>query len=247
MWRFLTAFASPKLFYQRARMCTPWLGVLSLTLLLVGSVWGLYFAPHDYQQGDAFRIIYIHVPAAFLSMMLYAVMGGLSLSILVWRVKLAGIVLRAIAPIGASMALIALITGSLWGRPMWGAWWIWDARLTSEFVLLLLYVAILVMHETYSQDFAGDKLIAILTLVGVIDLPIIHYSVYWWNTLHQGSTLSIFSKPKIHTSMLYPLCFMILGFLSYALYIVLSKVRYMILLREKDTKWVRALAQEGGL
>lgn len=247
MWRFLSAFVSPKRFYQRTQSWQTIALVLGVSFLLLGSSWGLFFAPADYQQGDAYRIIYIHVPAAFLSMSLYAFMGMLSLSVLVWRVKLSGIMLRATAPIGASMALIALVTGSLWGKPMWGAWWIWDARLTSEFVLLLLYIAILVMNESYLQTASADKLIAILTLVGVIDLPIIHYSVYWWHTLHQGSTLTVFAKPQIHTSMLYPLCIMLLGFMFFAAYLVLSKTRQMLIFREKRTRWVHELVDAGEL
>ncbi len=240
MWQFLSFLASPKVFYERTSQWAPWFGVLSLVLLLCGAVWGLCFAPADYQQGDAFRMLYVHVPAAIMSMFLYALMGGFSLSLLVWRVKLAGVLLRAAAPVGASMAFLALITGSLWGKPMWGAWWIWDARLTSELVLLLLYVAILVLQQAYPNQ-AGDKLVAILSLVGLLDLPIIHYSVYWWNTLHQGSSILAFAKPTIHSSMLYPLLLMIAGFLLYAFFIMSLKARNLVLLRERRAKWVQAL------
>src|SRR3990167_7334576 len=146
MWTFLYSFASPKLFYQRTERWIPGLLRVALVMLLVGTVWGIGFVPADQQQGDAFRIIYVHVPAAFLSMMLYAVMGFLSVLLLVWRIKLAGVMLALFAEVGATMTLLALLTGSIWGKPMWGTWWIWDARLTSELVLLLLYVAILVMH-----------------------------------------------------------------------------------------------------
>jgi heme exporter protein C len=243
MWTFLAPFASSKLFYQRAGVFAPWFGAFALLFLLVGSVWGLAFAPADYQQGEAFRMLYVHVPTAFLSMALYATMGALSLSLLVWRIKLAGVLLAAIAPVGASMAFLALITGSLWGKPMWGAWWIWDARLTSELVLFLLYLAILATQHAYDNKTQGDKLVAMLSLVGVVDLPIIHYSVYWWNTLHQGSTLSVFSKPKIEASMLYPLLIMLVGFALFAGFIVLSKARVMILNRERRHKWVRVLIE----
>lgn len=244
MWTFLAPFASSKLFYQRAGIFMPWFGAFALLFLLIGSVWGLVFAPADYQQGEAFRMLYVHVPTAFLSMTLYAAMGVLSLSLLVWRIKLAGVLLAAIAPVGASMALLALITGSLWGKPMWGAWWIWDARLTSELVLLLLYLAVLATQHAYDNKEQSDKLVAMLSLVGVVDLPIIHYSVYWWNTLHQGSTLSIFSKPKIEASMLYPLLIMLLGFALFAGFIILAKTRVIILNRERRQKWVRGLVEE---
>ena len=243
MWTFLAPFASSKLFYHRAGVYAPWLGGFALLFLVLGGVWGLVFAPADYQQGEAFRMLYVHVPTAFLSMALYATMGALSLSLLVWRIKLAGVLLAAIAPVGASMALLALITGSLWGKPMWGAWWIWDARLTSELVLLLLYLAILATQHAYENKAQGDKLVAMLSLVGFVDLPIIHYSVYWWNTLHQGSTLSVFAQPKIEASMLYPLLMMLVGFALFAGFIVLSKARVMILNRERRQAWVRQLIQ----
>jgi heme exporter protein C len=240
MWHFLAFLASPKLFYERIKRWTPWLGFAAFIFLSAGALWGLCFAPADYQQGDAFRMLYVHVPAAMLSMGLYAFMGSLSLSLLVWRVKLAGVLLRATAPVGASMALLALITGSLWGKPMWGAWWIWDARLTSELVLLLLYVAILVLQASHQNEAEADKLMAILSLVGLVDLPIIHYSVYWWNTLHQGSSILAFAKPAIHASMLYPLLLMILGFMSYAAYLILLKAQSILLMRERRTQWVKA-------
>jgi heme exporter protein C len=244
MWSFLAVFASPKLFYERSGRWISWLGCAALFFLCTGSVWGLVFAPADYQQGDAFRMLYVHVPAAFFSMVLYAAMGSLSLSLLVWRIKLAGMLLRAIAPVGASMAALALLTGSLWGKPMWGAWWVWDARLTSELVLLLLYLAMLTTQHAYQNQEQGDKLVAILSLVGLLDLPIIHYSVYWWNTLHQGSTVLAFAKPKLHTSMLYPLLVMLAGFLCFALWIILMNTRSVILLRERRKQWVGKLLEE---
>lgn len=215
-----------------------------LLTLLPGLLWGLFFAPPDYQQGDAFRIIYIHVPAAFLSMSLYAWMAFLAVLLLVWRIKLAGLMLSVVAQLGAIMAFLALATGSIWGKPMWGAWWVWDARLTSELILLLLYIAIVAIRSAFSDSERGDRVIAILTLVGLVDLPIIHYSVYWWNTLHQGSTLSVFAKPKIAAPMLYPLLLSLLGFTLYALWIILHKARNELLLRERRQQWVRELVEE---
>ncbi|MCW8407926.1 heme ABC transporter permease CcmC [Legionella sp. PATHC035] len=239
MWKLLYQLASPKYFYNAAGRLTPILAVGALVALVVGTIWGLAFTPPDYQQGDAFRIIYVHVPSAFLSMMLYAWMGFLAVLLLIWRIKIAGLLISIVAQIGLSMAFLALVTGSIWGKPMWGAWWVWDARLTSELILLLLYAAILATHYTVKNKEDGDKIIAILTLVGVIDLPIIHYSVYWWNTLHQGSTLSVFAKPKIDGSMLYPLLLTITGFFLYSLWIILEKARQELLLREKRQSWVR--------
>lgn len=241
MWNLVYQFASPKLFYIKTRISIKYLGFLSGFLFLLGLVWGLFFAPADYQQGDAFRIIYIHVPCAFLSMSLYAGMGLMAISLLVWRVKLAGVMLKSIAQTGALLTLLALITGSIWGKPMWGTWWIWDARLTSELILFMLYSAILAVHYAFDIKEKADKVVAILTLVGLIDLPIIHYSVYWWNTLHQGATLSVFSKPKIDASMAGPLYVMIFAFFCYAILTILIKARSEILVREINQKWVREI------
>ncbi len=241
MWKFLYQMASPKSFHSLIRPVLPWFGMLAILFLVLGLSWGLFWAPPDYQQGDAFRIIYIHVPAAFMSIAMYAAMGFCALLLLVWRIKLAGMMLGILSQIGASMAFLALVTGSIWGKPMWGTWWVWDARLTSELVLLLLYFAILAVGSAFNNREQGDKLMSILTLVGLVDLPIIHYSVYWWNTLHQGSTLSVFAKPKIATPMLYPLLLALLGFTFYCLWLALSKACNELLRREFRQKWVQQL------
>jgi heme exporter protein C len=238
MWKFLYQLSSPQVFYDLTGRWTRWFGVLAFCFLLIGCVWGLGFAPADYQQGDAFRIIYVHVPCAFLSLSLYALMGFLSVLLLVWRIKLAGVVLQAVAQFGALMTLLALITGSLWGKPMWGAWWVWDARLTSELILLFLYVAILSVGYAYDRTDQADKIVAILCLVGLVDLPIIHYSVYWWNSLHQGATFSILSKPKIHITMAYPLFMMLFGFGLFAIWSILTSARDTLLWRERRQSWV---------
>jgi heme exporter protein C len=239
MWKFLYQLASPKAFYHVTQSWLKWLGLSAIIFLTIGIIWGLIFAPPDYQQGDAFRIMYIHVPAAFLSLTLYAWMGFLALLLMVWQLKMAGLMLGIVAQLGASMTFLALLTGSIWGKPMWGTWWVWDARLTSELILLFLYLAILATKSTFSNQEQGDKIIAILTLVGLIDLPIIHYSVYWWNSLHQGATLSVFAKPKIAISMLYPLLLTLAGFSFYCLWIILHKARNEVLLRERRQNWVR--------
>jgi heme exporter protein C len=241
MWQLLYQLASPKMFYRTASKWIPWISVGALTLSMLGLIWGLVFAPADYQQGDAFRIIYVHVPCAFLSLAIYAWMGFLALLLLVWRIKMAGIMLNACAQTGIWVTFLALITGSIWGKPMWGAWWVWDARLTSELILLFLYGAILAVSNAYQNKDQGDRVVAILALVGLADLPIIHYSVYWWNTLHQGSTLSVFSKPKIAGSMLYPLLITLVGFALYCLLLILLRARNALLLRERRQNWVRAL------
>lgn len=238
MWKLLYQFASPKSFYILTGRLLPFITSLAALGLITGIMWGLVFAPPDYQQGEAYRIIYIHVPAAFLSLSLYAFMGFLAILLLVWRIKIAGLLIRYVAQIGASMALLALVTGSLWGKPMWGAWWVWDARLTSEFILFLLYSAILALYQIRGNAENKDRIIAILTLVGLVDLPIIHYSVYWWNTLHQGSTLTVFQKPKMVSAMLYPLLLTLFGFSLYCVAVILQKARIEVLYREKKQSWV---------
>src|SRR3990167_10398355 len=241
MWRFLYQLAVPKNFYYQTQSILTALGFGALLFLLVGIGLGLFWAPPDYQQGDAFRIMYVHVPAAFLSQALYTGMGFLAVLLLIWRIKLAGLMLKIVAQLGASMAFLALVTGSFWGKPMWGTWWIWDARLTSELILFLLYTAILATECAFNNPLQGEKVIAILTLVGLIDLPIIHYSVYWWNTLHQGATLSLFAKPKIASVMFYPLLATLIGFSLFCVWVVLHQTRTVLLLRERRQHWVCAL------
>lgn len=246
MWKILYQLASPKSFYAITGRLIPWLAFAALASLLFGSAWGLFFAPPDYQQGEAYRIIYIHVPCAFLSMSLYAGMGFLAILLLVWRIKIAGLLLIQMAKLGLCMAFLALVTGSIWGKPMWGSWWVWDARLTSELVLFFLYAAVLAIHQSVKNKEAAEKMVAILILVGLVDLPIIHYSVYWWNTLHQGATLTIFAKPKIAPSMLYPLLLNMAGFILYCLWVILQKARCELLFRERRQSWVKVV-YEGDL
>lgn len=239
MWKKFYQLAAPKKFYLITGQYIPVLKWCCLFFLSTGVVWGLCFAPADYQQGDAFRIIYIHVPCAFLSMALYLWMGVNAVVLLVWRIKIAGILLHACARMGFWMTLLALITGSIWGKPMWGAFWVWDARLTSELMLLFLYGAVLALSQAYQNQEKRDRLVALLTVVGLVDLPIIHYSVYWWNTLHQGATLFVFSKPKIHLTMAYPLILTLLGFSFYCILMVLVNARNDLLLRERRQLWVK--------
>lgn len=247
MWKLFYQLASPKTFYRLTGRMIPSLSMVAFFALFSGLLWGLAFAPSDYQQGDAFRIIYVHVPCAFLSMALYAAMGFLAVLLLVWRIKLAGLMLSVCAQTGACMAFLALVTGSIWGKPMWGTWWVWDARLTSELILLFIYTAILATANAYPNKEQGDRMVAILTLVGLVDLPIIHYSVYWWNTLHQGSTLSVFSKPKIDSSMLYPLLLTLMGFSLYCAVVILLRARNELLWRERRQKWVGVLVEQGAV
>lgn len=247
MWSYLYALASPKRFYSIAERVNPVIGTLALCSVFLGSVWGLFFAPADYQQGDAFRIIYLHVPFAFLSMALYAAMSFQAVLLLVWRIKLAGMMMSSLANVGLLSTAIALFTGSIWGKPMWGTWWIWDARLTSELILLCLYAAILVTRTSLSNTSESDRVVAVLVLVGALDLPVIHYSVYWWNTLHQGQTLTVLAAPKIATSMLYPLLLNLFGFGCWALWSALRYTQNSVIEREKKQEWVREFMQRGAL
>lgn len=236
--------ANPREFYRLSGLCLPLLWGIFAVALVFGLVDGLYFSPSDYQQGEGYRILFVHVPAAILSMGVYALMAAASLVYLVWRIKLADIIAAASAPLGALFAALALITGSLWGKPMWGTWWIWDARLTSELILLFLYCGAIALRSAIPDLERSSRATSILILIGVIDLPIIHYSVYWWNTLHQQSTLLKVGAPSIAPSMLYPLLAMIVAFASYFAAVVLMRARYELLKRERQTQWVGQIFQE---
>lgn len=239
MWSFLYQLASPKRFYELSLWFIRCAFVISFVSFLIGLYCALFVVPSDYQQGDAFRIIYLHVPAAFLSLMTYTAMSFLSFLILVWRIKLAGVVLKNAATFGFCMTFIALVTGSIWGKPMWGTWWIWDARLTSELVLLFIYLGIIVLAQSIKVEDRQIKALAMMTLVGLVDVPIIHYSVYWWNTLHQGATLSLVEKPKIASDMLYPLLLLIVAFIAFGVGFVLSRTRDDLMWRDKRSQWVK--------
>lgn len=240
MWLFFHKLASPKYFYSTASILIPWLFFLGLSLMLFGIINGLYFAPPDYQQGDAFRIIYVHVPAAYLSMMIYVLMAITSIIGLIWRIKLAHAVTVSAAPLGAWFTLLALMTGSIWGRPMWGTWWEWgDPRLTSELLMLFLYLGYIALRAAVLDSNKADKLSSILILIGAINIPIIHFSVEWWTSLHQGSTLLKSGGPAIATSMLYPLLAMIFGLTIYFGGLLLIRVKAEVLSREKNARWIK--------
>ena len=240
MWLFFHKLASPKYFYSIATNFIPWLFILGAILMSFGIINGLFFAPPDYQQGDAFRIIYVHVPSAYLSMMIYVLMAITSIVGLVWRIKLAHAVTVSAAPIGAWFTLLALITGSIWGRPMWGTWWEWgDPRLTSELLMLFLYLGYIALRAAIPDNNKADKLSSILILIGAINIPIIHFSVEWWTSLHQGSTLLKSGGPAIATSMLYPLLAMIFGLTIYFGGLLLIRVKAEVLSREKNARWIK--------
>ena len=246
MWKWLHPYAKPENTYRLCGKWVPWLSSLAILLIIIGSVWGLAFVPADYQQGDSFRIIYIHVPAAIWSMGAYMAMAISALIALVWQQKMASYAAQAIAPIGAVFTFVALVTGSIWGKPMWGTWWVWDARLTSELILLFLYLGVIALYHAFDDARSGSDAAGILALVGVINIPIIHYSVQWWNTLHQGATITKFAKPSIAPEMLWPLLINILGFALFLGALTLIRLRNEILSRESRRPWVIELAKQGG-
>lgn len=235
--------SSPRYFYAIAGRVVPWLGVVCVILLVTGLYWGLVLAPPDYQQGESYRIIFVHVPSAWMSLFIYVVMAVASGIGLIWRMKLAEIIAVSSAPIGASFTFLALATGSLWGKPMWGTWWVWDARLTSELLLLFLYLGVIALYSAVEDKRTAARAAGILALVGVVNIPIIHYSVQWWNTLHQGPTVTKLDAPSIHLSMLVPLLIMALAFKLYYVLLVLLRARCEVLERERNSRWVRELVE----
>ncbi len=243
MFKWIHRFGSAPFVYRLAGLLGPWVGWLCLIVMLVGLYLGLIVAPADYEQGESYRIIYVHVPAAILSMFVYVVMAVSSAVFLIWRMKLADVVAQASAPIGASFTFLALVTGSLWGKPMWGTWWIWDGRLTSELLLLFLYFGYMALRAAIEHPQSAARAAAVLAVVGVVNIPIIHYSVEWWSTLHQPATITKIGKPSIHPSMAVPLLLMIFGFQLLYLYIVLLRTRIGILQREARTSWVANLPE----
>jgi len=241
MFLWFHKLGSPPHFYRIAGNWLPWLGTIFLLLLVAGVYGGLILAPPDYQQGESYRIIFVHVPSAWMSLFIYMVMAACGVVVLVWRMKIAEIVLISSAPIGASFTFLALATGSLWGKPMWGTWWVWDARLTSELILLFLYLGVIGLHGAIEDKRIAARAIAILAIVGMVNIPIIHYSVEWWNSLHQGPTVTKFDEPSIHWSMLIPLLLMALAFQVYYLLALFQSCRAELLQRERNSKWVEEL------
>jgi len=219
-----------------------WLLALGGLALVFGTVWGLVYAPVDYQQGDSYRIIFIHVPSAFIAMSGYSFMAVAAVIALIWRTKLAEAIVTATAPVGAVFAFLALVTGSLWGKPMWGAYWAWDARLTSVLILFFIYLGIMALNSAYDDARKGARAAALLVVVGVVNLPIIHYSVEWWNSLHQGSTLKLTQSSSIAPEMLHPLLLTLLGTNLLFFAVVLLRSRARFLERERRKQWAAEIA-----
>jgi heme exporter protein C len=246
MWQIFHKLGSPRWFYDIASRLMPWLLWVGAALFLAGIVWGLAFAPQDYLQGNSYRIIFIHVPTAFLAQSVYIMMAAAAVVTLVWRMKLADVFVKSAAPVGAVLTFLALFTGAVWGKPTWGTWWIWDARLTSMLILLFLYFGAIALGSAISDEKSSAKAVAVLVLVGVVNIPIIKYSVEWWNTLHQPATFKLTEKPTMPAEMWVPLLMAVLGLYLLFGWLACLRMQTEILLREGRTRWVRNLVQPGG-
>lgn len=240
----LFTFAAPSRFYVLAGSLVPWLWAAAALLAAAGLWIGFFVAPTDATQGEAYRIIFIHVPAAWMSMLVYLAMAGWAAVGWMLNARMASMLARALAPTGALFTFIALWTGSFWGKPTWGTWWVWDARLTSELILLFLYLGFIALVEAIDDPRRGDKAGALLAIVGAVNVPIIYFSVRWWNTLHQGATVSLTSAPKMASTMLTAMLLMTFAFWAYAFAVAFSRSRAIVLEREAQADWVRGLAEE---
>ncbi len=236
-------FASPATFYPLAGRLVPVFAVLAVILIGVGLYLSFFVAPTDYKQGEGYRIIFVHVPAAWMSMFIYLVMAGWAALGLILNTRLSAMMAQALAPTGAMFTFVALWTGAFWGKPMWGAWWVWDARLTSELILFFLYIGFIALQGAIDEARRADRAGAILLLVGVVNIPIIYFSVKWWNTLHQGASVSVTGGSSMAATMLITMLIMALGFWAYSIAVALARVRCIILERERDSAWVRQLPE----
>src|SRR5450830_987195 len=232
-------YSSPATFYPLAGSLAPWFFIAAALFVAAGIYVGFFVAPTDFQQGKAYRIIFIHVPAAWMSMFLYIIMAFWAGIGLAFNTRLSSMMASALAPTGAIMTFIALWTGALWGKPMWGAWWVWDARLTSELILLFLYLGFMSLQAAIDDARRADKAGAVIALVGVVNVPIIYFSVKWWNTLHQGASVSLTRSPSMASTMLVGMLIMVIAFWMYTIAVTLARVRNIILDRERHTEWVK--------
>jgi heme exporter protein C len=237
-------YSAPMTFYGLAGKLAPWFAWGAALLAAIGLYIAFFAAPTDFQQGEAYRVIFIHVPAAWISMFIYIVMAFWSAIGLAWNTRLSFMMTRALAPTGALFAFLSLWTGAFWGKPMWGAWWVWDARLTSALILFFLYVGIMALWAAIDDRRRGDKAGALLILVGAINVPIIYFSVKWWNTLHQGATISMTKAPSMAATMLWGMLIMAIAAWFYSIAVAFIRVRGIILERERQTEWVKELLEE---
>ena len=242
MWKWLHPYAKSETQYHLCGKLAPFFAILTILLLGAGMVWGLAFAPADYQQGNSFRIMYVHVPAAIWSMGIYVSMAIAGVIGLVWQIKQAHLSIIAMAPIGAVFNFLSLATGAIWGKPVWGPRGVGDARLTSSPILFFLYLGVMALYSAFQDRNTGLKAAAVLAIVGVINIPIIHFSVEWWNTLHQGASITKLEKPSIAAPMLIPLVLSIFGFMALTIWLTLVRYRNTLLRDEMKRPWVKALA-----
>jgi len=239
--RWFHKWSSPKWFYQVSQLLLPWFIFLAVVLIPVALIWGLAFAPEDYQQGNSFRIFYIHLPSAIMAQTVFIFMAFAGFASLVWRTKLADVFIKVAAPFGASMTLLALMTGAIWGKPTWGTWWEWDARMTSTLIQFFLYLAVIAIFAAMEDFQQAGKAAALTAIVGVVNIPIIKYSVNWWNTLHQPATFTLTDKPTMPMEMWLPVLIAIIGFYCLFAVVVFYQMQSEIIYRERRSKWVKEL------
>jgi len=240
---FWLQYAAPQRLYALAGRIYPLAFVLAAVLTAVGLYLGFWVAPADFQQGQAYRIIFVHVPVSWMSMLIYVAMAFWALLGLSFKTRVSGMMTQALAPTGALCCFLSLWTGALWGKPMWGAWWVWDARLTSELILLFLYLGYIALTRAIDDPRRADRAGAVVALVGVVNVPIIYFSVKWWNTLHQGASVSLTKSPSMAAIMLWAMLVMTLAFWAYAVGMAFYRVRQTILEREQDAAWVGELKE----
>ncbi|MEM1111796.1 MAG: heme ABC transporter permease [Pseudomonadota bacterium] len=242
MWSLFHKLGSPPWLYAISGSLLRWLVPAALVTLIVGLAWGLLYAPPDFKQGNSYRIIYIHVPAAVVAMAGYYVMAVAGAISLIWKMKMADVAMKACAPVGAALTFLALFSGALWGKPTWGTYWVWDARVTSVLILLFLYLGVMALYEAFDNKEAASKACAVLSLVGMVNIPIIYKSVDWWYSLHQPATIKFTETPSIDMSMLLPLMVSTTAFYLLFTCAVLMNIRAELLLRGRRTRWVQELA-----
>ncbi|MBM4233449.1 MAG: heme ABC transporter permease [Gammaproteobacteria bacterium] len=242
-WTWFHKFGSPPHIYRIAGTLAPWFGWPAGLLIVAALFAGLVLAPPDYQQGDGFRIIYVHAPSAWLSVMIYGVMATAAAIGLIWRMKVAHAAAASCAVIGAWFTVVSLITGMLWGKPMWGTYWVWDPRLTAQLVLLFLYLGYMGLRSGIDDLARADRASAVLAIVGVINIPIIRFSVEWWNSIHQAPSVMRMDRPSMPMDMLAPLLMMLLGFTLYFAAVMLVRLRAEVLRRERSASWIKEALQ----
>jgi len=241
MWSFFHKLGSPPWLYRISGKILQWLIPVTIVLLCVGAVWGLLYAPADFRQGNSYRIIYFHVPASVVALAGYYIMATAGAVSLIWKMKMADIAMKSCAPIGAALTFLGLVSGAIWGKPTWGTWWVWDARITSMLILFFLYLGVVALYQAYENEAAAAKACAVLTLVGTVNIPIIYKSVDWWYSLHQPATIKFTEESTMHSDMLQPLLLMIIAFYCLFTCSLLLYMRSEILRRESTTNWVRQL------